>query len=69
MVVMTKMQLAVVAGEEHLPLAVTPVHQAKAITAVCMPQLSPKASRRAKGTFASPAKGTLAEAQLEVGIS
>lgn len=38
-VLLTKMQLAVVAGEKHLPLAATPAHQAKAITAVCMPQL------------------------------
>ena len=37
-VLLTKMQLAVVAGEQHLPLAATPAHQARATT-VCMPQL------------------------------
>lgn len=34
-VVTTEMQLAVLSGIEHLPLAATLAHPAKAITAVC----------------------------------
>lgn len=68
MMVMTKMQLAVMAGEEHLSLAETPVYPAKAMATACMPQLSPRASSGARGTPASSAKGTLPGVQSEVGI-
>lgn len=61
-VVMTKMWLAMAVGDEHLLLAAIPARQAKAITAVYAPQLSPRASSGARWTPASPAKGTLPEA-------
>ena len=47
-----------VAGEEeHLPLAATSAHPAKASTAVCVLQLSPRASSRARGHLPHQPRG------------
>lgn len=55
-------------GRTNVPLAATPAHPAKALTAAYVPQLSPRVSSGARGTPASSAQGTLPETQAEAGI-
>ena len=61
-VLLTKMQLAVVAGEQHLPLAATPAHQAKCACHSCQQQSRRDTCLTSKGNLA---RGTVSGNRLK----